>query len=753
MSADSSDNYFEEDTEDKDDDPIERISIGSSGHGTLEIKLEKVEGDHGIEKTDIESDDDVMIIEIDTDKKTNPKDSVDKENQENVPRKDCEDKSVKDQIGKCLAEQKKVMHLSSSLNAKGSNPTLVPSKQSNASKPLIKKSNTVERGYLQDMSRQEALKTSVSLLNKPLDMALLGKKRESKSKSPIRASISSNTKLKDDKKNKNDIDEGTSDLTSVKVKTEAPWSVKAGEIDLRFTDSGRIRFDSGKCFYSEDEKKVILRYAHKHSVDAASKKYLVPMATVKYWIKHNIAMDGNKQKYSEEQRTRILSFASKYGLVAAASNFNVPFNTIKFWHWSNDKKKSIEEKVKCKKSRSKYTEEERARITQYAIENGKVAACRRYKVPFGTVSVWVSFKKEKDKSRAKGPAMLKRPGPVPRKKMKKRYGIGTEKKIVEWIKEKHKKKEHISGKMVRSYCLSLVKDELPKFKATIGWLNTFLTRNNLKNHVSDIFKDSEQAVKGTHKTSEEVSLDKDSLPSEGNKASEVKDVKKGKKRRKFTEVQKASILRYATVRSVRAACLFYKVQPCQLYAWRATKALTKDSKVTGKLNTGPKSGEASNKDTSHNDAGTDNADNLSIGTESSESDLVEREEENNMSEPDNTQDDDINSNDMSSHDNVETTRVDDPMIEPNPNPKLIKRKGNHKGRTVAYGEKIDFEIFWWIIQQGKQGKEVSGNMIRAHALSVVKQKRPDLDFKASDSWMKSFLRRHSLELHFEKDDL
>ena len=40
-------------------------------------------------------------------------------------------------------------------------------------------------------------------------MALLGKKRDSKSKSPIRGSLSPNTKLKDDKKN-NDLDEGTS---------------------------------------------------------------------------------------------------------------------------------------------------------------------------------------------------------------------------------------------------------------------------------------------------------------------------------------------------------------------------------------------------------------------------------------------------------------------------------------------------------------------------------------------------------------
>ena len=61
-----------------------------------------------------------------------------------------------------------------------------------------------------DTSRQEALKTSISLLNKPLDMALLGKKRDSKSKSPIMGSLSPNTTLEDYKKNKNDVDEGTS---------------------------------------------------------------------------------------------------------------------------------------------------------------------------------------------------------------------------------------------------------------------------------------------------------------------------------------------------------------------------------------------------------------------------------------------------------------------------------------------------------------------------------------------------------------
>ena len=73
---------------------------------------------------------------------------------------------MKDHIGKYLAEQKKVMHLPSSSTSKGSNPMLVPSKQSNASKPLMKKLNT-----------------------------------------------------------KNDVDERTPDLTNVRVKTESPWSI------------------------------------------------------------------------------------------------------------------------------------------------------------------------------------------------------------------------------------------------------------------------------------------------------------------------------------------------------------------------------------------------------------------------------------------------------------------------------------------------------------------------------------------------
>lgn len=748
MSADSSDNYFE-DNDDKDEDPVERKSIGSSCHGNFEIKIENVEGDHGIVKTDIESDDDVIIIDIDSDKNTSSKDSGDKGYRENVTGKESGDNKVKDEIGKYLAEQRKVMNFAISPNYKGSDHKLVSPKQRNASKPLIKKSNTVDRGYLQDMSRQEALKTSVSLLNKPLDVALLGKRRDSKSKSPIRGSVSPNTNLKDGKKTDNNLDEGMSALSNVKVKTEAPWSVKPGEVDLRFSDSGRIRFDSGYCIYSEDEKREITRYACKCSADDASKRYSVPINTVKYWMKY-----GNKHKhdkYSEERRSEVLAFASKYGLVAASSNFNVPYNTVRFWRRSSDTKGSFQEMGRFKTCTSKYTEEEREKITQYAFENGTVAASKHYRVPFGTISVWKSWKKQKI-SRAKGPAVLKKSGLVCRKEGNwMRCGIDTERKIVDWVKEKYEKKEHVSGKMV----LSLVKEKLPMFKATYGWLNGFLTRNGLKNHVSHGSKDSKQAVEGISKVPGEVSQNKG--PSEDNQASVGEDRKGRRKRRNFTEVQKANILRYATVRSVKAACLFYKVAPSQLYTWRATRALIKESKVLGKINTGPTctSGMASNEETmsenSHIGARPDNADNICIVTESSESDLKEREEEV-YTEPDITQDGDTNSNNINSHDNVETTRVDDPKIQPSPNPKLHKKINNPKGRNVSYGEKIDFEIFWWIIQQGKQGKEVSGNMIRAHALSLVKQKRPDLDFKASDSWMKAFLRRHNLELHFEKDD-
>ena len=774
MSNDSSDNYFEEDGDDRDEEQEVGLNVGSSELGDSEIKIENVDMAPENEKSAIESDDDVIIIDIDSDSKTNPKDGVDKIKQKHatekdsgsskVTEKDPGNSKVKEQIGKYLAEQKKVMQFgTSSPGASGSVIKSVPSKQRNTSRSLVKRSGNVQRGYPHDKSRKEALKTSLSLLNKPLSKVLLDKRKDGNSKGPSRQSGSAVKKRQYANESENDSD----DEANVTVKTEPSWSVKAGEVDLRFSDSGRIRFDNGKCRYSEDERAEIIRYTRKHGAEAASKMYNVPCSTVRSWQNSNIGkFDRRKcRKYSDVRKAEIIAYANKHGIRAAVEVYNVPLNTVRYWHYSCVRKIRLNHV----KGRSKYSEEEKANILQYAIDHGKVAASKKYKVPFGTVSVWISLKRKQDANKANKvtAVAVKRRMLLHQNKGGAKFGEEIEMKIVAWIKEKHKRQEYVSGNMVRSYCLSLVKHKLPKFKATMGWLDAFLTRNHLKNHIMDTFKggrSSGQPVPGTSKAPEEVTIEDEVTHPESSKdsnATKSRASKQRKKRRKFTEVQKASILRYATVRSVRAACLLYKVQPSQLYAWKATKALIKDtriikSQIDKKFSATSNTGKASNNDTvsenTQNDM--DNSDYYDSGTENLQSDFIEKENQ--------ARDDNINNTegDDSGPDKSGTDRVNingginttlNPKIHPNPNPKLNKSKRIYRGKSVIYGDKIDHEIFWWIINQGKQGKEVSGDMIREYALSLVKHKLPNLNFKASDGWMRSFLRRHNLELHFSKN--
>ena len=731
----------------------ETIGVGPIEYGNDEIKQEIIDGESGIKKNAIESDDDVIIIDIDSENEMNPKDNNqnDKENEVNqgkMNEKDTENRKVKDQIGKYLAEQRKVIQSTSSPIKTGNEIKSVRPEQGNTSRSVVNRSNYVEKGFLQNKSRQQALKRSVSLLTKPLDVAVLNKRRDIKSKSPIRGFSSPSTKLKDDE-NKNNNDE-TPKSTNVHVKNEPSCSVKAGEIDLRFSDTGRIKFNSGYCKYSEEEKRDITKYARKHSIEDASKVFIVPIPTVRHWMKSS-ALKASKQKYSDEKREEILAYTKKHGILAASSVYNVPLSTVRTWFYLT--KNSVDKKEKHKlgrKTRYRYSEGEKARIIQYAIENGKVATCKHFKVPFGTVSCWLTWKKQEEIRKAKSAAVLNQTEPVLRKKVGRhiKYGIEIEKKLVEWILEKVQKNEYVSGNMVRSYCLSLVKRKRPKFKATFGWLNAFLIRNNLKNLVSDVFKNSRQPIEDNSNDTQVAS--KAFKTKDTDLAPDLKNSKGVRMRRTYTDGQKASILRYATVRSVRAACLFYKVNPSLLYSWRAANDVTKEK---GKLNKQTTSREAKNESTgtevSLQDTKTGNADNVNIGTDSSDSDANVPERETSMSEFDNVQGDYSNNGEMKSRvTSVASGSVTDSYrIEPSPNPKLNKR-----GRSLAYGDKIDHEIFWWIIQQGKEGKEVSGPMIKNHAISVVHRKRPDLNFKASDTWMQAFLKRHHLELHFSNDD-
>ena len=892
-SKDSLDHYLAGEEDDERDEEGELgLNVGSSELGYSAIKVETIDSTPENEKSDIESDDDVIIIESDSDSNTDPKGSVDKAKQKHSTEKDSGNRSVKEQI---------VMQSgTSSPGTSGIVIKSVPSEQSNTRRSLVKRSCNVQRGNPHDQSRKDALETSDSLLNKPVRKVSMGKRKDSNSEGTKRQLRSTSKKRQN--ANKNDsADEAASDLSNVTVKTEAYCPIKTGEVDLRFSDSGRIRFDNGYCRYSEDEKAEVIRYAIKHDIKEAAEKYNVPFNTVRFWRSSYIRRSrlnqrkyrsrcseeekteviryadkhGNKaasevynvplstlsfwqdskirkmdgkcySRYSDERKAEIFDYASKHGINAASEVYNVPYNTVRRWRYSNIGKLRLNRG----KGGTKYSKEEKEKITEYAVEHGTMAAVKKYKVPLSTVYVWTTLKKKGgNKANRLTAASVKR-RMLDQSKGGPRYGDESEMKIVAWIKEKHQQKEYISGDMVRSYCLSLVKHKLPKFKATRVWLNGFLTRNHLKNYVADNNKDNknfDQPVSSSSKVVGDMLKEAEGTQHKEMRkcrnATKLKNSQETKKRRKFTEMEKKTILRYAAVRSVRAACLLYKVNPSNLYAWRAARALNNNTR-TIKTQIGKKSrtttdtGEANSNDTksekTQNGTGTDDSENFNIGTENTQSDFIRRgtharadinnftDTENDESGPVHTQNDNSDTDSGISHDSINTTLKNVHSIQPGPDdsenfnigtqntqsdfmnretharadiysftdtendesgpvntqndesdtdsgishdsinttlknvhsvqpgPELRQNPSSSKrGKSVTYGKNIDDQIFWWIIHQGKQGKEVSGDMIKEYALSVVKDKLPN--FKASDGWMRSFLKRRNLELHFSKE--
>jgi hypothetical protein len=66
------------------------------------------------------------------------------------------------------------------------------------------------------------------------------------------------------------------------------------------------------------------------------------------------------------------------------------------------------------------------------------------------------------------------------------------------------------------------------------------------------------------------------------------------------------------------------------------------------------------------------------------------------------------------------------------------------GRKVGYGDERDMEILTWVLEQRDDQLPVSRKSIQAYALSLLRDTHPD--FKASEGWVRCFMRRHNLTL-------
>ena len=73
--------------------------------------------------------------------------------------------------------------------------------------------------------------------------------------------------------------------------------------------------------------------------------------------------------------------------------------------------------------------------------------------------------------------------------------------------------------------------------------------------------------------------------------------------------------------------------------------------------------------------------------------------------------------------------------------KRCNKKG--QGRKLSYPAEIDMQLLQWVLELREEKQlPVSSHEIKVKALSLIKPLQPD--FKASDGWVKAFMRRHNL---------
>ena len=66
------------------------------------------------------------------------------------------------------------------------------------------------------------------------------------------------------------------------------------------------------------------------------------------------------------------------------------------------------------------------------------------------------------------------------------------------------------------------------------------------------------------------------------------------------------------------------------------------------------------------------------------------------------------------------------------------------GRKILYGAEIEKKILQWVLEKQASEQPVSHDAIKAYAVKVVNEERPDLTFNASSGWVYRFLKRNSL---------
>lgn len=84
--------------------------------------------------------------------------------------------------------------------------------------------------------------------------------------------------------------------------------------------------------YSEEEKKPIVEYAVRHSVNRASIEFDLPSSTIHNWVQPLGSKTANKDKYTEEfKESCIEKYKETFNFYRTSIETGVPRSTLQTW--------------------------------------------------------------------------------------------------------------------------------------------------------------------------------------------------------------------------------------------------------------------------------------------------------------------------------------------------------------------------------------------------------------------------------------
>ena len=141
--------------------------------------------------------------------------------------------------------------------------------------------------------------------------------------------------------------------------------------------------------YTEEYKIAVLNWAKENGTTIAARHFKLQSSTIIRWNKkYNIYQMQPMRSFTEEQKVEILMYAETCGLTNAMRLYKVDTATIQDWNKTRAIYTGKKDKAQNKKKRKIVSEDKILEILNFAKTNGASAAIQKYNVPQSTLQNW-----------------------------------------------------------------------------------------------------------------------------------------------------------------------------------------------------------------------------------------------------------------------------------------------------------------------------------------------------------------------------